>query len=166
MAADNEHRLVSKVIRDRNIVPVLQRGITDAWFLDDDNKKVWSFVRSHYAEYNEVPTATTVKDHYPNFQILNVEDTVDYLLDTIVEFRRRLLTRQGAEEVLQDLQGNNHEAALITMAATVERVNLQGNLGTHEMDLSKNTDERYQEYLELQKHEILGVHTGDRKSVV
>ena len=57
MAADNEHRLVSKVIRDREITPALQRGITDVWFLDDENKRVWAFVRKHYAEYSEVPTA-------------------------------------------------------------------------------------------------------------
>jgi hypothetical protein len=49
MASDNEHRLVSKVIRDRDIVPALQRGVTNAWFLDDDNKRVWDFVRKHYS---------------------------------------------------------------------------------------------------------------------
>jgi len=38
MASDNEHRLVSKVIRARDIVPALQRGVTNAWFLDDANK--------------------------------------------------------------------------------------------------------------------------------
>ena len=42
MAADNEHRLVSKVIRDRDIVPALSRGVQDSWFLDEDNRKVWS----------------------------------------------------------------------------------------------------------------------------
>ena len=97
MAADNEHRLVSKVIRDREITPALQRGVADNWFLDDDNKKVWSFVRKHYGEYNEVPTATTVLDHYPNYKVLDVQDSIDYLLDTMVDFRRRMLTRQGLE---------------------------------------------------------------------
>jgi sulfur relay (sulfurtransferase) DsrC/TusE family protein len=59
MAADNEHRLVSKVIRDRDIIPALSRGVQDGWFLDEENRKVWSFVRKHYSEYREVPTATT-----------------------------------------------------------------------------------------------------------
>ena len=67
MASDNEHRLVSKVIRDRDIVPALQRGVTNAWFLDDDNKRVWDFVRKHYGEYSEVPTAVTVKERTSNF---------------------------------------------------------------------------------------------------
>ena len=94
MAADNEHRLVSKIIRDRDIVPALQRGVNESWFLDDENRKAWSFVRKHYGEYSEVPTAVTVKDHYPNYKVLDVQDSIDYLLDTMVDFRRRLLTRK------------------------------------------------------------------------
>jgi replicative DNA helicase len=163
MAADNEHRLVSKVIRDRDIIPALQRGVNDAWFLDDDNKRVWAFVRKHYTDYNEVPTAVTVKDHYPNFKVLDVEDTVDYLLDTMVDFRRRLLTRQGLEAAIGQLQDNNHDAALLAMEATIARVNEQGILGIHELDLSKNTEERYKEYKALQNQEFLGIPTGFTK---
>ena len=163
MAADNEHRLVSKVIRDRDIIPALQRGVNDAWFLDDDNKRVWAFVRKHYTDYNEVPTAVTVKDHYPNFKVLDVEDTVDYLLDTMVDFRRRLLTRQGLETAIEQLQGNNHDAALIAMEATIAKVNEQGILGIHELDLTKNTEERYKEYKALQNQEFLGIPTGFTK---
>lgn len=163
MAADNEHRLVSKVIRDRDLIPVLQRGVTAEWFLDDDNKRVWAFVRKHYSEYNEVPTATTVKDHYPNFQILDVQDSIEYLLDTLVAFRRRLLTRQGTEDVIELLQNNNHDAALLAMERTLAKVNEQGVLGTHEIDLTKNTEERYKDYKSIQNREFLGIPTGFEK---
>jgi len=60
MAADNEYRLVSKVIMDRNIIPVIERGIRDEWIVDDDLRRVWKFIREHYTAYREVPTATTV----------------------------------------------------------------------------------------------------------
>ena len=163
MASDNEHRLVSKVIRDREITPALQRGINDAWFLDDENKRVWAFVRKHYAEYSEVPTAVTVKDHYPNYKVLDVQDNIEYLLDTMVEFRRRMLTRQGLENAVEQLQDNNHESALLAMEATITKVNEQGVLGTHEIDLTKNTEERYKEYQFLQNSEFLGIPTGFAK---
>ena len=163
MAADNEHRLVSKVIRDREITPALQRGITDVWFLDDENKRVWAFVRKHYAEYSEVPTAVTVKDHYPNYKVLDVQDNIEYLLDTMVEFRRRMLTRQGLENAVEQLQENDHESALLAMEATITKVNEQGVLGTHEIDLTKNTEERYKEYQSLQNSEFLGIPTGFAK---
>jgi replicative DNA helicase len=163
MASDNEHRLVSKVIRDRDIVPALQRGVNESWFLDDDNRKAWSFVRKHYAEYSEVPTAVTVKDHYPNYKVLDVQDNIEYLLDTMVDFRRRLLTRQGLETAVEQLQDNNHDAALLAMEATITKVNEQGILGTHEIDLTKNTEQRYKDYQALQNEEFLGIPTGFSK---
>lgn len=160
MSADNEHRLVSKVIKEREITPALQRGITDAWFLDDDNRRVWQFLRKHYTEYSEVPTVTTVKDHYPNYKVLDVEDSIEYLLDTMVDFRRRLLTRQGLENAVEELQNNDHNSALLAMEQTIAKVNEQGVLGTHEIDLTKNTEERYKEYLSIQNAEFLGIPTG------
>ena len=163
MASDNEHRLVSKVIRDRDIVPALQRGVNESWFLDDENRKAWSFVRKHYGEYSEVPTAVTVKDHYPNYKVLDVQDNLEYLLDTMVDFRRRLLTRQGLETAVEQLQDNNHDAALLAMEATITKVNEQGILGTHEIDLTKNTEQRYKEYQALQNEEFLGIPTGFSK---
>jgi len=163
MAADNEHRLVSKVIRDREITPALQRGVKDDWFLDDDNKKVWAFVRKHYGEYNEVPTATTVLDHYPNFKVLDVQDSVEYLLDTMVDFRRSMLTRAGLETAVEQLQSHDHDAALLAMEATITKVNEQGVIGTHEVDLTKNTEERYKEYEALQNQTFLGIPTGFEK---
>jgi len=163
MASDNEHRLISKIIRDREIVPALQIGVSEQWFLDDDNKRVWSFVRKHYGEYSEVPTSVTVKDHYPNFKVLDVQDSIDYLLDTMVSFRRRLLTRQGLENAVEQLQDNNHDAALLAMEQTISKVNEQGVLGTHEIDLTKNTEERYKEYQALQNQQFLGIPTGFAK---
>lgn len=163
MASDNEHRLISKIIRDRDIIPALHVGVTDNWFLDDDNRRVWSFVRKHYGEYSEVPTAVTVKDHYPNFKVLDVQDSVDYLLDTMVSFRRRLLTRQGLENAVEQLQDNNHDAALLAMEQTISKVNEQGVIGTHEIDLTKNTEERYKEYQALQNQQFLGIPTGFAK---
>jgi replicative DNA helicase len=110
-----------------------------------------------------VPTATTVLDHYPNYKVLNVEDSMDYLLDTMVDFRRRMLTRQGLENAVEQLQDNNHNAAILAMEQTVSKVNEQGVLGTHEIDLTKNTEERYKEYQAIQNQEFLGIPTGFAK---
>jgi replicative DNA helicase len=163
MAADNEARLIGKIIRDRDIVPALQRGIQEDWFLDEDNRKVWKFIRKHYTDYSEVPTAVTVKDHYPNYKILSVDDTIDYLLDTMVTFRRWLLTRDGATEVVAHLEKKDHEQALLQMERTIAKVNEQGVLGTHEVDITKTIEERHKEYLELQTHTLKGIRTGYEK---
>lgn len=160
MAVDNEHRLVSKVIRDRNIIPVLEVGVKDDWIVDEDVRRVWKFVRDHYIKYKEVPTAIVVKDNFPNFKVYDVEDTIDYLLDQMVAFRRRTLTRNGAEQILEKLNSNDHESALSEMSKTVTVVNEQGVVGTNHLDVTKNPDMFWDEYQNIQNHKLLGLPTG------
>ena len=163
MAADNEYRLVSKVILDRNIIPVLEQGIKDDWIVDDDLRRVWKFVREHYANYREVPTAVAVNDNFPNFKTLKVEDSLDYLVDKMVEFRRRTMTRRGVEAVVESLNHNDHEAALLEMSKAITLVNEQGVVGTTHLDVSKNPDIFCEEYQNVQGHKLLGVPTGFEK---
>jgi hypothetical protein len=163
MAHDNEYRLVSKVIADRVIIPVIERGIKDDWIVDDDLRRVWKFVREHYATYREVPTIIAVTDNFPNFKALKVEDTLDYLIDKMVEFRRNKLTRNGLELVLDKMGGNDHESALSEMSKTLTNVNAQGVIGTTHIDITKNPDAFWEEYENIQNSVLLGLPTGFEK---
>ena len=163
MAHDNEYRLLSKIIVDRNIIPALEIGVKDDWIIDDDLRRIWKFTREHYTKYREVPTYTTVKENFPNFKALKVEDSIDYLIDQMVAFRRSTLTREGASTVVEQLQSNNHEAALAEMSKTVTLVNEQGEVGTHHIDLTKDPDLRFQEYENVQNSVMLGIPTGFEK---
>jgi hypothetical protein len=163
MAHDNEYRLVSKIIAERHIIPVLERGIKDDWIIDDDLRRVWKFVREHYTTYREVPTVVAVKDNFPNFQILKVEDTMDYLIDKMVEFRRNSITRQGVTEVVQKMTMNDHDSALMEMGKVISLVNDQGVIGTTHIDLTRDPDKRWEEYENVQNSVLLGVPTGFEK---
>jgi len=163
MAHDNEYRLLSKIIADRHIIPVLEIGIKDDWIIDDDLRRVWKFTREHYTKYREVPTYTSVKDNFPNFKLLKVEDTIDYLIDQMVAFRRSTLTRAGASSVIEQLQANDHENALSEMSKTVTQVNEQGEVGTHHIDLTKNPESRFEEYTNVTNSVMLGIPTGFKK---
>jgi replicative DNA helicase len=163
MAADNEYRLISKVIIDRDIIPVIERGVKDDWIVDDDLRRVWKFVREHYANYREVPTAVAVNDNFPNFKTLKVEDNLEYLIDKMVEFRRRTLTRQGAESVVDKLNQNDHEAALLEMSRALTMVNDQGIIGTTHLDVTSNPEKFWEEYLNVKDSKLLGLPTGFEK---
>jgi replicative DNA helicase len=163
MALDNEQRLVSKVIKDRVIIPVIEQGIKDEWFVDDDLRRVWKFIREHYTNYRVVPTAETVKDNFPNFTIYNIEESMDYLIDTMVTFRRNILTRNGLQDVMLKMSQNDHESALTEMSKTVTNVNAQGVIGTTHVNLTENTDKRFEEYENLQNNKLLGIATGFSK---
>jgi replicative DNA helicase len=160
MAHDNEYRLLSKIILDRDIIPVLERGIKDEWVVDDDLRRVWKFVREHYGKYSEVPTITTVKENFPNFNALKVEDTIEYLIDQMIAFRRKTLTMQGASVVVSKLQHNDHDEALMEMQKTISVVNDQGIIGTTHIDLTKDPEKRFAEYEAMGSSELLGIPTG------
>jgi RecA/RadA recombinase len=163
MAADNEHRLISKVVRDREIIPVLERGVKDDWIVDDDVRRVWKFIREHYTEYKEVPSAAIVKDNFPNFKLYDVQDNIDYMLDQMVAFRRRTLTKTGLETTIEKFQSNDHEAALTEMSNTVTKVNEQGIKGTTHIDLTKTSATRLEAYQNIQNNKLLGIPTGFAK---
>lgn len=163
MAYDNEYRLLSKVIRDRVIIPVIEQEIHDDWFVDDDLRRVWKFVREHYTTYREVPTAVAVVDNFPNFKVLDVEDTLDYLVDKMVEFRRYKLTRAGIEIAAEKFAINDHEAALAEMSKTVTLVNEQGNIGTTHLNITHEAKLRLDEYEQRKGSVLLGVPTGFKK---
>lgn len=163
MAHDNEYRLISKAIIDRDIIPIIEAGIKDDWIIDDDLRRVWKFVREHYGKYSEVPTYTTVKENFPNFNALKVEDTIAYLIDQMVAFRRKTIALQGAEHVVEKLQTNDHEAAITEMSNTVTLVNAQGVIGTTHIDLVKDPEERFKEYENTQNSVLLGIPTGFEK---
>jgi replicative DNA helicase len=81
----------------------------------------------------------------------------------MVAYRRRTLTRNGAETVVEKLNHNDHEAALFEMGKVITLVNEQGVIGTTHVDLSRDPDTRWHEYENVQNSVLLGVSTGFQK---
>lgn len=163
MAADNESRLLSRAVRDRDIKPLLEKGVQDTWFASEENRAVWRFIKSHHEKYEEVPTAVTVKDNYPNYRLLKVEDSVEYLLDQLVAYRRR----QEAIRVIQDASeiiatGGDAESAIRVLSSGVTTLVEEGVSAVGDIDLTEDPLSRFEEYLEIKSRPagLLGLPTG------
>lgn len=162
MAADNEIRLISKAVRSRDISPLLEAGVTDDWFFVDENRQVWSFIRQHWTKYQEVPTAVTLKDNFPTYRLLAVEDSLEYLVDQLVEYRKR----QHAITVLQDaseaIATGDHNTAISVMSKGVASLNDDSIRKTTDIDLTDAPLERFDEYLTIKTRPngLIGISTG------
>lgn len=162
MAADNEIRLISKAVRNRDIAPLLEAGVTDDWFFVDENRQVWSFIRQHWTKYQEVPTAVTLKDNFPTYRLLAVEDSLEYLVDQLVEYRKR----QHAITVLQDaseaIAGGDHNAAIAVMSKGVATLHDDGVRKSTDIDLTEEPLTRFDEYLNIKTRPngLIGISTG------
>lgn len=162
MAADNELRLLSRAVRTRDIAPLLEAGVSDDWFFVDENRQVWRFIRQHWSKYQEVPTAVTLKDNFPTYRLLAVEDSLEYLLDQLVEYRKR----QNAITVIQDaseaLAGGDHNAAIAVMGQGIAKISDEDIRGTNDIDLTRAPLTRFEEYLSVKTRPngLLGMATG------
>lgn len=164
MAADNEIRLLSRAIRTRDISPLLEAGVQDNWFFVDENRQVWQFLRQHWSKYSEVPTAVTVKDNFPTYNLLAVEDSLDYLLDQLVEYRKRQHTIDVVQTAAEAISQGDHDAAIAAMSRGVARIADEGVTETSDIDLTKDPMNRFDEYLSVKTRPngLLGMATGFR----
>lgn len=162
MAADNELRLLSKAIRDRDIAPLLEAGVTDDWFFNDENRQIWKFVRNHWTKYQEVPTAVTIKDNFPTYRLLAVEDSLEYLVDQLVEYRRRQSTITLLQDASEAIAAGDHNSAITVMSQGVARIADEGISQSADMDLTKEPLKRFDEYLgvKTRPNGLLGMATG------
>ena len=162
MAANNEERLLSKAIRSRDIQPLLECGVQEDWFFNDLNKQVWKFISKHNEKYGEVPTAVTVRDNFPTYTLHAVEDNIEYLLDQLIEYRKRQKTIDALLEAQQAVSQQDHNTALHTMASAAQILMNDNQRDSTDENLSDHPMQRYDEYIAIKTRPngLLGLSTG------
>ena len=162
MAANNEERLLSKAIRSRDIQPLLECGVQEDWFFNDLNKQVWKFVSKHNEKYGEVPTAVTVRDNFPTYTLHAVEDNIEYLLDQLIEYRKRQKTIDALLEAQQAVSQQDHNTALQTMVSAAQILMNDNQRDSTDENLSDHPMQRYDEYIAIKTRPngLLGLSTG------
>ena len=162
MAADNEVRLLSRAIRTRDIAPLLEAGVQDDWFFVDENRQVWRFIRQHWTKYQEVPTAVTIKDNFPTYRLLAVEDSIEYLLDQLIEYRKRQNVIEVVQNSAEAISAGDHNAAIAAITTGIARLQEEANSESHDVDLTAAPETRFDEYLSIKTRPngLLGMATG------
>ena len=163
MAADNENRLISKAIQLRDISYLLERGVEDSWFWTEENKTIWAFLHDHWNKYSEVPTAVTVKDNFPNYRLLDVKDSVNYLMDQLVEYNNRqkvIDTLESANNAIK-LDGDHNEAVAIVSTGIANLIQV-GSFKTHDINLVEDPMNRFDSYqnIKTRPNGLIGMATG------
>jgi replicative DNA helicase len=160
--ADNELRLVSKIIRERNIKPVLDKGVTSSWFVNPAAREMYSMVLEHWQRYGTVPTPPTVRDVLPGVTLLDVTESYEYLLDQFVDWRRRGLTQSLIQQAADVFERDGHEEALKALGMGVSQIEDAVLGGTQDIDLTRTVDERMAQYIALKElpGHMRGIPTG------
>ena len=162
MAADNEVRLLSRAIRTRDITPLLESGVGDDWFFVDENKQVWRFLRQHWTKYQEVPTAVTVLDNFPTYRLLAVDDTLEYLVDQLVEYRKRQHAITVVQDASEAIASGDHNGAIAVLSQGVAKLLDEGVRESGDIDLTVDATKRFENYtnIKTRPNGLIGFATG------
>jgi replicative DNA helicase len=161
---NNEARLLSKVIETRDLGFILERNVTDTWFPDAADKKLFKFLHNHYANYQECPSLDVIRENFPTYAPLQVDDSINYLVDRLVESRRKIGIVNTIGSALEAIErSQDHEAALVAIERGMIKLEEEGLNRSNDLEITAAAKKAKEEY-EFRKNNpgLLGLPTGFR----
>ncbi|CAB4129525.1 DnaB Replicative DNA helicase [uncultured Caudovirales phage] len=157
-----EAKLIGAAVRIRDLSPLFERGVSDSWFSNDDDKRVWTFMRTHFAKYGECPSEEVVTSNFPTYRIAELTDSIDFLLDDLVDRRRKLSISNTLRSAVDAIQNDkDHESALLVMQNGIVKLEEDGLNQTSDVNLIETTESRWDDYIFRKNNPgLLGVATG------
>jgi replicative DNA helicase len=159
---NNQVKLISKILSDRDVTLVLEKNINESWFSDATDKKIFKFIQQHFVNYQECPSLDVILENFPTFEITPCLDSVDYLIDRLTQDRRKqriVATLGSALEALEREQ--DHESALLALQNGIVKLEEDGLNSSTDLEITIAAKSAVEEY-EWRKNNpgLLGLPTG------
>jgi replicative DNA helicase len=134
-------QLINKILRTKNLDIAIENDLTPDYFVPFSAE--FEFIQEHYRQYGNVPDIETFLSKFREFDLVEVTESDDYLIDQINEeyqYRNLVPILQKAAELTK---GNATEALDYLRTAT-ESIGVGiGNIG---VDIISQARVRYDEY--------------------
>jgi replicative DNA helicase len=159
---NNEAKFLSKIIQDRILGQILEQGVSEEWFADASDKKLFKFLHNHYSNYQESPSFDVIKANFPTYELIPVEDSAQYFLDKLVDARRKTIIVKAVGSALESLdKTKDHEAALLNMERGLINLEEEGLNRSNDLEITAAANKAKEEY-EFRKNNpgLLGLPTG------
>ena len=150
-----------KLLKDLQIKP---------YFLTGENRKVFQYISEVFKETGEIPTRRVLSQKFPSYELethsvdgVEVTGTDETLLYWCKELRVKAKHNRMAdivEDVAEKLDNGETEEAYNLLKGGVWKIEDE-IVESSSVDITKNTDDRKQAYLERKKNQgMVGISTG------
>ena len=151
-----ELQILSKILNDRSISILTLNNITDDYFLTYQSE--YEFIKDHIQKYGNVPDKTTFLSKFPDFTIVDVAETEQYLVDT---FNEEYLYSKAVPVVnkMAELMQTNSTDAVEYLLSQLDTLRVRSAVVG--VDIISKARKRYEEWQEMKENpEKFQISTG------
>ena len=141
-------QLLNKVLKTSDMSIVVDNNLTSDMFIEYENE--FNFIQDFYNKYGKVPDTETFLSNFPEFNLVDVQESDDYLLDKLNEEYLYYKTVPVVQEVANLLKTNSEDAVQYLIQQLPNLTNLQKTEG---VDIIHNAEYRLDEFKNKQKGE-------------
>lgn len=158
-----EQELISYVLLSGDRTCLTDGGIRTEYFLDDQNKLAFEWIRAYADRYHEAPTPSVFLDHHPEFSITpedKFSGPLEFLTDKLFADYRMVLLHIGVSAIDDALGNDDFDKALAALLET-SRTILSTDTSDGVIDGVATVSERVAKYLNPPADdELVGLSTG------
>lgn len=151
-----ELQILSKILNDRSTSILTLNNITDDYFLTYQSE--YEFIKDHIQKYGNVPDKTTFLSKFPDFTIVDVAETEQYLVDT---FNEEYLYSKAVPVVnkMAELMQTNSTDAVEYLLSQLDTLRVRSAVVG--VDIISKARKRYEEWQEMKDNpEKFQISTG------
>lgn len=141
-------QLINKILSNRDISIIKANDITSDYLIGYESE--YNFIMDHYNEYGNVPDTSTFLDKFPEFELLEVHETDDYLVHTLREEYLFNKSVPVVQQIAKLLEQDSNEAVQYMLEAVKE---LKPNYRLGGIDIVSQAQLRLEEYKERKENQ-------------
>ena len=136
-------QLLNIVLATKNIHIILDNGLTEDYFPQLKNE--FNFIYLHFKNYGQVPDVETFIKTFPDFEILQVDESVDYLIGELYREKNESFLAETFNKIRDLLLNGKTEEAMDLLSNSADKAAENKHLDAVDI---LNDISRYDEYLD------------------
>lgn len=136
-------QIINWLLKTKDSSMLQLNNITDEFF--DEYKEEFRFISEHLKEYGNIPDTVSFLDKFPNFDIIEVNESSDYLIDKLYDDRNTRKLASIFNDIRDKLMAGDVDGAMELYTTSTDSVIKAKHIDA--IDITKDTS-RYESYLE------------------
>ena len=142
-----QNQFINKILTSKDPTLITLNNLTDEFF--SDYKDEFNYIKNHLQRYGNIPDEATFLNIFPDFDIIPVNESDKYLLDSLYDDRNKRLLAKTFNKVREALNDGDTEKAMriynessemLLQAKHLEAVDIYKDLSRYDSYVERSTD--------------------------